>query len=75
MQIVLRSRQEELQVQGERLGKAEALLGQASDQQVTAVTDSGMRAPRTNCTMAAEKLRTASTRSPFTEGPAAMCCV
>ena len=35
MQIVLRYRQEELQVQGERLSKAEALLGQASDQQVT----------------------------------------
>ena len=43
MQIILRSKHEELQVQDDKLSKAEALLGQASDQQVTVfVTDSGM---------------------------------
>lgn len=62
MQIILRCRQEELQVQLERLGKAEALLGQASDQQVTApLPDSGTRAPCAKCLMAAEKVSTAST--------------
>lgn len=61
MQIVHRYRQEELQVQGERLSEADALLGQAADQQVTPVTDSGMRAARDKCLMAAEKVGTAST--------------
>ena len=42
MQIILRSKHEQLQMQAEKLSKAEALLGQASDQQVTTfVTDSG----------------------------------
>ena len=43
MQIILRCKHEELQVQAEKLSRTEALLGQATDQQVTAfVTDSGM---------------------------------
>ena len=46
VQIILRSKNEELQVQAEKLSKAEALLGQALDQQVTAfVTNSGMYTP------------------------------
>ena len=61
MQIILQSKHEELQVQAEKLSTAEVLLGQASDQQVTAFVTSGIKTPNQQCPVVAEEITTAST--------------